>query len=180
MQLSSEIRRSKLAPLWLSPPPCDAGKLQVSEKFGVIYVVTKMGLLFVYDLETASAIYRNRISPDPIFLTVDAPSTGGFYAINRAGQVLHVTINEQTCVPFISTQLNNLDLALAIAQVRGCDGAPRVHPQYSCERGRGAFLVMIPAAHRCPGLPSHLAIPADAVFGMICLSVRTCRVRRAW
>lgn len=99
-------------------------ELQVSEKFGVIYVVTKMGLLFVYDLETASAIYRNRISPDPIFLTVDAPTTGGFYAINRAGQVLLVTINEQTCVPFISTQLNNLDLALAIAQVRVCVTTP--------------------------------------------------------
>jgi clathrin heavy chain len=93
--------------------------MQVSEKFGVIYVVTKMGLLFVYDLETAFAIYRNRISTDPIFLTVESPSTGGFYAINRAGQVLHVTINQQTCVPFISTQLSNLDLALAMAQV--CD-----------------------------------------------------------
>lgn len=28
-----------------------------------MYVVTKLGLLFVYDLETATAVYRNRISP---------------------------------------------------------------------------------------------------------------------
>ena len=38
---------------------------------------------FVYDLASATAVYRNRISPDPIFLTAASPSTGGFYAINR-------------------------------------------------------------------------------------------------
>jgi clathrin heavy chain len=48
-----------------------------------VYVVTKLGLLFVYDLETATAVYRNRISPDPIFIATSSESTGGFYAINR-------------------------------------------------------------------------------------------------
>ncbi|KAH8519947.1 hypothetical protein H0E87_001406 [Populus deltoides] len=48
--------------------------MQISQKYGLIYVITKQGLLFVYDLETASAVYRNRISPDPIFLTTDASS----------------------------------------------------------------------------------------------------------
>ena len=78
---------------------------QVSHKFNLIYVITKLGLLFVYDLETASAIYRNRISPDPIFLTSEASSVGGFYAINRRGQVLLATVNEATIIPFISGQV---------------------------------------------------------------------------
>lgn len=77
----------------------------MSQKYGLIYVITKLGLLFVYDLETASAVYRNRISPDPIFLTSDAPSIGGFYAVNRRGQVLLATINEQTIIPFVSSQV---------------------------------------------------------------------------
>ena len=68
-------------------------------------MITKLGLLFVYDLETATAVYRNRISPDPIFLTADAPSFGGFYALNRRGQVLLATVNEQTIVPFVSGQV---------------------------------------------------------------------------
>jgi clathrin heavy chain len=55
----------------------------LSCRYGLVYVITKLGLLFVYDLETATAIYRNRISPDPIFLAVGSESTGGFYAINR-------------------------------------------------------------------------------------------------
>ena len=78
---------------------------QISNKYGLIYVITKLGLLFVYDLETATAVYRNRISPDPIFLTSEASSIGGFYAINRRGQVLLATVNEATIVPFVSGQV---------------------------------------------------------------------------
>lgn len=79
---------------------------QISQKYSLIYVITKLGLLFVYDLETATAVYRNRISPDPVFLTADSPSVGGFYAINRRGQVLQATLNESTIVPFVSGQVN--------------------------------------------------------------------------
>ncbi|XP_058070182.1 clathrin heavy chain 2-like isoform X2 [Magnolia sinica] len=52
--------------------------MQKSNKYILIYVITKLGLLFVYDLEMATALYRNRISLDPIFLTAEASSVGGF------------------------------------------------------------------------------------------------------
>eukprot|EP00775_Hariotina_reticulata_P002628 gene2628-2929_t len=97
--------------------------LQISERFGLVYVVTKLGLLFVYDLETATAVYRNRISPDPIFLACNSDSTGGIMAINRRGQVLLATVNEAAMVPFVSQQLNNLDLALALAKRGNLPGA---------------------------------------------------------
>ncbi|CAL4996001.1 unnamed protein product [Urochloa decumbens] len=97
--------------------------MQVSQKYGLIYVITKLGLLFVYDLETAAAVYRNRISPDPIFLTAESSSTGGFYAINRRGQVLHATVNDATVVPFVSGQLNNLELAVNLAKRANLPGA---------------------------------------------------------
>ncbi|GAY40449.1 hypothetical protein CUMW_052030 [Citrus unshiu] len=97
--------------------------MQISHKYGLIYVITKLGLLFVYDLETAAAVYRNRISPDPIFLTSEASSLGGFYAINRRGQVLLATVNEATIVPFVSGQLNNLELAVNLAKRGNLPGA---------------------------------------------------------
>lgn len=97
--------------------------LQISEKYGLVYVVTKLGLLFVYDLETATAVFRNRISPDPIFLACTSDTTGGIYAINRRGQVMLATVNEQTMVPFVSQQLNNLELALALAKRGNLPGA---------------------------------------------------------
>ncbi|OIW04377.1 hypothetical protein TanjilG_32569 [Lupinus angustifolius] len=97
--------------------------MQISNKYGLIYVITKLGLLFVYDLESATAVYRNRISPDPIFLTTEASSEGGFYAINRRGQVLLATVNEATIVPFVSGQLNNLELAVNLAKRGNLPGA---------------------------------------------------------
>ncbi len=54
--------------------------LQISERFGLVYVITKLGLLFVYDLETAAAIYRTRISPDPIFLAAPGLEVRGWGA----------------------------------------------------------------------------------------------------
>lgn len=57
--------------------------MQVSDKYGLVYVVTKAGLLFVYDLETATAIYRNRVSQESVFLTSASESTGGVITINR-------------------------------------------------------------------------------------------------
>lgn len=128
---------------------------QISHKYSLIYVITKLGLLFVYDLETATAVYRNRISPDPIFLTSEATSAGGFYAINRRGQVLLATVNEQTIVNFVSgqvcfwsfhhffnvkrkerrivtnlfwllSQLNNLELAVNLAKRGNLPGAEKL------------------------------------------------------
>ena len=54
-----------------------------SDKYGLVYVITKLGLVFVYDLETATAVYRTRISPDPVFIAAPSPETGGFVSINR-------------------------------------------------------------------------------------------------
>jgi clathrin heavy chain len=39
-----------------------------SEKYGLAYVVSKMGLLFVYAVDNLAAVYRQRISADPVFL----------------------------------------------------------------------------------------------------------------
>ncbi|KAF7816495.1 clathrin heavy chain 1 [Senna tora] len=100
--------------------------MQISHKYSLIFVITKLGLLFVYDLETATAVYRNRISPDPIFLTAEASSVGGFYAVNRRGQVLLATINEQTIVNFVSGQLNNLELAVNLAKRGNLPGAEKL------------------------------------------------------
>ena len=96
--------------------------MQISEKYELIYVITKLGLLFVYDLQTATAVYRHRFSADPVFLAAPALE-GGFVAINRRGQVMRGTVNEETIVPFISSQLQNVELALSLARRAGLPGA---------------------------------------------------------
>lgn len=124
---------------------------QISHKYSLLYVITKLGLLFVYDLETATAVYRNRISPDPIFLTSEASSVGGFYAINRRGQVLLATVNEATIVPFVSGQVccissplyirGKLKKSLRISRLSGfllmiCNGCMSVKQSGACSKSR--------------------------------------------
>nr|KAJ0214849.1 hypothetical protein LSAT_V11C300151460 [Lactuca sativa] len=93
-------------------------------------LLTCLGLLFVYDLETATTVYKNRISPYPIFLTSEASLVGGFYAANRHGQVLVATVNEATIVPFVSGQLNNLELAVNLAKRGNLSGAENLVGHY--------------------------------------------------
>ncbi|XP_024318739.1 clathrin heavy chain 1-like isoform X3 [Brachypodium distachyon] len=93
--------------------------MEFSQKYGLISVITKLGVLFIYDLETATQVYRDRITSDPILLTAESSTTGGFYAINTRGQVLHATINDATIVPFVRIQcmqLNNYKLAANLAK----------------------------------------------------------------
>lgn len=61
--------------------------MQVGKRFGVIYVLTKMGFIHIYDLETGICIFVNRISDDTVFITTDQESTSGVVAINKKGQV---------------------------------------------------------------------------------------------
>ena len=106
----------------------------------MLYVVTKMGLLFVYDVETATAIYRNKVSNDPVFIAAGAPGVGGVYAVNRRGQVLLMNINEQAVVPFVSGQLKNQELALSLAQRGNLPGAEAlVMPKFEALFNSGNF-----------------------------------------
>jgi hypothetical protein len=63
-------------------------RLLRSEEYGLAYVISKMGLLFVYDVQNLTAVYRQRISADPVFLACAAPSIGGVYVVTRRGSIL--------------------------------------------------------------------------------------------
>ncbi|CAB4062744.1 CLTC [Lepeophtheirus salmonis] len=43
--------------------------MQVSEKHGVVYLITKYGYVHLYDIESGNCIYMNRISAETIFVT---------------------------------------------------------------------------------------------------------------
>ncbi|KAL5997910.1 Clathrin heavy chain 2 [Asimina triloba] len=103
--------------------------MQISHKYSLIFVITKLGLLFVYDLETASVIYQNQIIPDPIFFTAEASSEGGFYAINRKGQFVLATVNEAVILPYVIGQLNNWELAVTLANRGNLSGAENLKPR---------------------------------------------------
>ena len=60
---------------------------QVSQKHGIVFLVTKYGYIHLYDVESGSCIYMNRISGDTIFVTAPHEPTDGIIGVNRKGQV---------------------------------------------------------------------------------------------
>ena len=102
--------------------------MQTSSKHDVVFMITKMGYLFMFDIHTGRALYRARISTDTVFIATRQTSTGGILGItNRKGQVLQVQMNEETLVPYIMNTLRDNQLAISLAGRMNLPGADQLY-----------------------------------------------------
>jgi clathrin heavy chain len=97
--------------------------MQVSQKYSVIYLVTKYGFIHLYDLETGACIFMNRISSETIFITAPDAESSGLIGVNRKGQVLSVSVDETTIIPYLLQNPANAGLAVKLASRAGLPGA---------------------------------------------------------
>lgn len=103
--------------------------MQVSAKYKVIYLVTKYGFIHLYDLETGTCIYMNRISSETIFITAPDSRSEGIIGVNRKGQVLAVSVDENTVIPYLLENPANSQLAIKLASRAGLPGADNIYSQ---------------------------------------------------
>ncbi|EGX50827.1 hypothetical protein AOL_s00054g913 [Orbilia oligospora ATCC 24927] len=97
--------------------------MQVSERFSIIYLITKYGFIHLYDLETGTCIFMNRISTETIFITSPHDQTSGILGVNRKGQVLLVSVDESNIIPYLQQNPANGALAMKLASRAGLAGA---------------------------------------------------------
>ena len=90
--------------------------MQVSQK-NSIYLITRYGYVKLYDMGTETLIYQNRISADTIFVTAQNDPSYSIIVVNRRGQVLSVSMDEET------DTLNNAYLALRMVVRNNMGGA---------------------------------------------------------
>ncbi|KAK4216982.1 putative clathrin heavy chain [Rhypophila decipiens] len=102
--------------------------LQISQKYGIIYVITKYGFIHLFDLETATCIYMNRISGETIFTACGDRDSTGVVGINRKGQVLFVSADENTIVSYV-LEKHGPEVALKLASRAGLPGADNLLQQ---------------------------------------------------
>eukprot|EP00181_Compsopogon_caeruleus_P004586 CAMPEP_0184684602 /NCGR_PEP_ID=MMETSP0312-20130426/15903_1 /TAXON_ID=31354 /ORGANISM="Compsopogon coeruleus, Strain SAG 36.94" /LENGTH=1737 /DNA_ID=CAMNT_0027137941 /DNA_START=95 /DNA_END=5308 /DNA_ORIENTATION=+ len=100
--------------------------IQVSSKYSIVYLITRQGYLHLYDIESATALYMNRISDVSVFASAPRSSTGGLLGVNRRGQVLAVEINTQAVVPYVMQKLRDVELATRLASRNGFPGAEKL------------------------------------------------------
>lgn len=101
--------------------------MQVSEKYSIIYLVTKYGFIHLYDLETGTCIFMNRISSETIFITASDSESAGLVGVNRKGQVLSVSVDESTIIPYLLKNPANAGLAVKLASRAGLPGADNLY-----------------------------------------------------
>merc|ERR1712166_30194 len=97
--------------------------IAVSEKHTCIYMLSKMGYVFIYDLLTATPIFQSRISESALFVTSNHEASGGVIGVNRNGQVLQIAIDGAHIVNHICNTLNNVELAVKFAARNNLPGA---------------------------------------------------------
>ena len=118
----------KAVPIQFPTPTDFPVAMQASEKHGMVYMITKAGYLYLYDLETATLVYQNRVSAETIFVTAPHESTNGVIGVNKNGQVLSVSINESTIVRYL-TQKGMTELAIKLAARANLEGAGDLYVQ---------------------------------------------------
>ncbi|CAB1109928.1 unnamed protein product [Ectocarpus sp. CCAP 1310/34] len=98
--------------------------MQVSPKHDIIFMITKMGYLFMFDIHCGKALYRAKISEQTIFVTTTQDATGGIVGITaRTGAVLQISVNEATLVPYVVNTLRDSALAIQLAARLNLPGA---------------------------------------------------------
>ena len=118
------------------PPEMSADfplSLQASSKYSIVYLVTKMGFVHLYDLESGSALYMNRISDTTMFVSAQQSSTGGLVGINRSGKVLAVNVVPEAVVPYVMGKLSDVELATRLASRNGFPGAENLFNEHFVE-----------------------------------------------
>jgi clathrin heavy chain len=103
--------------------------MQVSQRYSIIYLVTKYGFIHLYDLETGACIFMNRISSETIFITAPDSESAGILGVNRKGQVLSVAVDETTIIPYLLQNPANSSLAVKLASRAGLPGADNLYAQ---------------------------------------------------
>lgn len=97
--------------------------VQVSEKYGIVYILTKYGFIHLYELETGTNLFVNRITAESVFTSASYRDKNGIACINKKGQVLAVEVAKEQIVPYILEKLSNVSLALTVAKRGGLPGA---------------------------------------------------------
>eukprot|EP00184_Porphyridium_aerugineum_P006141 CAMPEP_0184699800 /NCGR_PEP_ID=MMETSP0313-20130426/5924_1 /TAXON_ID=2792 /ORGANISM="Porphyridium aerugineum, Strain SAG 1380-2" /LENGTH=1782 /DNA_ID=CAMNT_0027158925 /DNA_START=278 /DNA_END=5626 /DNA_ORIENTATION=+ len=95
----------------------------------LIYMFTKAGYLQIFDVESATAVYMNRISDSTVFAQCPHMATKGVLGVNRRGAVLVASINETAFIPYVMSKLKDVGLACRLASRNGFPGAEGLFEQ---------------------------------------------------
>jgi len=104
--------------------------LIVAEKYGILYIITKFGFIYIYELTTNQQIFKTRISNQPIFVAVKNFANDGILALNEDGCLLGGMIDENGFLPYLVNNCGHIpnvqQVALTIAYRSNLPGVDKI------------------------------------------------------
>jgi len=97
---------------------------------GVLFCLTKAGLLFMFEIQSGKVIFAQKASANTMFASVESePPVGGVMAVDQTGRVSHFFVDEKNIVPYICNQLNDYELGVQMAKRHNLPGAEGIFKQ---------------------------------------------------
>jgi clathrin heavy chain len=103
-----------------------------SPKYGVVFIITKFGYLYMYEVSTAALLYRQKFTDQLCVVATKNPKTDGMIVINKAGGIFAINVEENNLVPFITQSghiTDNKNLSFKLAQRFHLPGADEIFMQ---------------------------------------------------
>lgn len=103
-----------------------AVSMLADNKHGALFILTKAGYLFLYEIQGGKCLLAKRVSQYAIFASVTHEATGGIVTIDQNGRMLLFNIDEENLVPYITQKLQDFDLGVRMAARYNLPGAENV------------------------------------------------------
>lgn len=75
--------------------------MQAANKYGLIFMITKAGYLYLYEASKGSLVYRQRITDQLIIASTRNNNTDGMICINKTGQVIAINVDADNLVKYV-------------------------------------------------------------------------------
>eukprot|EP00456_Euglypha_rotunda_P063111 TRINITY_DN5328_c0_g1_i19.p1 TRINITY_DN5328_c0_g1~~TRINITY_DN5328_c0_g1_i19.p1 ORF type:complete len:229 (-),score=29.61 TRINITY_DN5328_c0_g1_i19:20-706(-) len=86
-------------------------------KYGSVFIITKMGFLLLYELQSGKRIFGERVSQYTMFASVEhLGDEGGIMTIDQSGRVAHLHIDPAKVITYITGTLKDLTLGIDMAR----------------------------------------------------------------
>ncbi|GMR41309.1 hypothetical protein PMAYCL1PPCAC_11504, partial [Pristionchus mayeri] len=92
--------------------PDDTIYVQTSPRQGIVHLITKHGFIHIFDLESGMIIYSKQICLENIAITT-VNANDSIVGITRSGEVIRVSLNEQTMIEHLRRTMPNLATKLS-------------------------------------------------------------------
>ena len=100
---------------------------KASKKHGILYLITRSGYLYLFDVPTATLLHTEVITQDPIFATAEEEATNGILGVNTRGTVCFLAPPLQFCKARLDCNFfHDLKVVVAFTPRVGSVVSPRI------------------------------------------------------